>query len=162
MTKIVGNREKVVMWLMNQPQDKIYECSEKRIKRSLSANAYFHVLCQKVAEKTSQSLTEVKNQVIADYGQLDKDLGTVILRDDIDWKSLQSLHLHPTTATRTLDDGKLYRVYYIMRGSHTYDTKEMTTLINGMVQEAKAVGVETLTPMELQQMIGRWKPNEEE
>lgn len=153
---MVGKREKIVLWLMSQP-DGEYECIKKRKKRSLNANAYFHVLCQKVAEKTSQSITEVKNQVIADYGQLDKDLGTVILRDDIEWKGLASLHLHPTTATRTLDDGKLYRVYYIMRGSHTYDTKEMTTLIDGMVQEAKAVGVETLPPAELERMLGAWK-----
>ena len=162
MEKISGNREKIITWLLDQPKDMIFEISERRKKRSLSANAYFHVLCQKVAEKTSQSLTEVKNQCIADYGQIDKELGTVILRDEIDWRKLTHLHLHPTTATRVLDDERLYRVYYIMRGSHTYDTGEMSRLIEGIVQEAKAVGVETLTPRELEQMIGRWKPNETE
>lgn len=159
---MTGTREKLVVYLMGQPEDKVFELTEKRNKRSLSANAFFHVLCQKVAEKTYQSLTEVKNQCIADYGQIDKELGTVILRDEIDWRKLTHLHLHPTTATRVLDDGKLYRVYYIMRGSHTYDTGEMSRLIEGIVQEAKAVGVETLTPRELEQMIGRWKPNETE
>ena len=154
---MVGNREKLVVWLMGQPEDKIFECVEKRKKRSLSANAYMHVLCQKIAEMTNQSLTEVKNQMIADYGQTDTDLGTLILRDEIDWKKLPSIHLHPTTATRTLDDGRLYRVYYIMRGSHTYDSKEMNKLINGVVSEAKEVGVETLPPAELERMIGRWK-----
>lgn len=154
---MVGSREKVVLWLMSQPEGE-YECTKKRKKRSLQANAYFHVLCQKVAEATEQSTTEVKNQIISDYGQVDKDCGEIILRDDIDWRKLETLHVHPTTATRTLDNGKLYRVYYIMRGSHTYDTKEMSILIDGIVQEAKAVGVETLTPAELEQMIGRWKP----
>ena len=154
---MVGNREKLVVWLMGQPEEKIFECVEKRNKRSLSANAYMHVLCQKIAEMTNQSLTEVKNQMIAEYGQLDTDLGTLILRDEIDWKRLPSIHLHPTTATRTLDDGRLYRVYYIMRGSHTYDTKEMSKLIDGVVSEAKEVGVETLPPAELERMIGRWK-----
>ena len=154
---MVGNREKLVVWLMGQPEDKIFECVEKRNKRSLSANAYFHVLCQKIAEMTNQSLTEVKNQMIAEYGQTDTDLGTLILRDEIDWKKLPSIHLHPTAATRTLDDGRLYRVYYIMRGSHTYDTKEMSKLIDGVVSEAKEVGVETLPPAELERMIGRWK-----
>lgn len=159
---MIGKREQIVVWLMSQPEDIVFECVEKRNKRSISANAYFHVLCGKVAEMTSQSLTEVKNQMIADYGQLDTEMGTVILRDDIEWKKLQTLHLHPTTATRSLDDGKLYRVYYVMRGSHTYNSKEMNRLIEGMVQEAKAVGVETMPPAELEQLIGRWKPSERE
>ena len=154
---MVGKREQIVVWLMSQPEDKVYECVEKRNKRSLSANAYFHVLCQKVAEKTSQSLTEVKNQIISDYGQTDIDMGTIILRDDIDWRKIQGLHLHPTMATRVLDNGKLYRVYYVMRGSHTYDSKEMSRLIDGMVQEAKAVGVEVLPPAEIERMMKLWK-----
>lgn len=158
---MVGNREKLVVWLMGQPEDKVFECVEKRNKRSLSANAYYHVLCGKVAEVTNQSLTEVKNQTIADYGQIDADLGTLILRDEIDWRKLPSIHLHPTTATRTLDDGRLYRVYYIMRGSHTYDSREMSELIDGIVSEAKEVGVETLPPAELEKMIGRWKSEAE-
>lgn len=158
---MVGKRDQIVVWIMNQPDDKIYECREKPKKRSLSANAYFHVLCQKVAEKTDQSLYEVKNQVIADHGQTDTELGTIILRDDVDWRKFETLHVHPTTATRELDDGRLYRVYYVMRGSHTYNTKEMARLIDGIVQEAKAVGVETLTPRELEQMLGRWKSEKE-
>lgn len=153
---MIGSREKVVLWLMSQPEGE-YECTKKRKKRSLQANAYFHVLCQKVAEATEQSSTEVKNQIISDYGQVDKDCGEIILRDDIDWRKFDTLHVKPTTATKVLDNGKLYRVYYVMRGSHTYDTKEMATLIDGIVREAKEVGVETLTPTELEQMIGRWK-----
>ena len=157
---MVGKREQIVVWLMSQPEDKVYECVEKRNKRSLSANAYFHVLCQKVAEKTSQSLTEVKNQMIADYGQTDINMATIILRDDIDWRKIQGIHLHPTMATRVLDNGKLYRVYYVMRGSHTYDSKEMNILIQGIIQEAKAVGVETIPPNELHMMLERWKPED--
>jgi hypothetical protein len=156
---MVGKRDKLLLWLANQPQDKEFEITERRKKRSLNANAYFHLLCQKVAEKTSQSLTEVKNQMIADFGQFDKDMGELILRDDIEWRKLE-IHLHPTTATKVLDNGKLYRVYFVMRGSQTYDTKEMSRLIDGIVQEAKQQEIETLTPAELAQMIGRWKPSE--
>ena len=157
---MVGKRDKIVLWLMNQPDDVEFECDIKRNKRSLNANAYFHALCGKVAQATNQSLTEVKNQMISDYGQIDLDVKTIILRDDIEWRKIPTLHLHPTTATRILDDDNLYRVYYVMRGSHTYDTKEMSKLIDGLVMEAKQVGVETLTPRELEQMIGRWKPHE--
>lgn len=154
---MIGKREKIVVWLMNQPEDVEYECVKRSKKRSRSANAYFHVLCQKVAEKTQQSLYEVKNQMISDFGQVDTECGTVILKDEIEWRKLEVLHLHPTTATRVLDDGKLYRVYYVMRGSHTYDTKEMARLIDGIVQECKQLDIETLPPEELKKMVAAWK-----
>jgi hypothetical protein len=47
-----------------------------------------------------------------------------------------------------------YRVY---RGSHTYNSIEMNKLITGTVEECKAQGIETLTPIELQRMNEEWK-----
>ena len=85
---------------------------------------------------------------------------TVIMRDSIAWEKLDTIHLRPTTATRILDDGKLYRVYIVMRGSHTYDTKEMSTLIDGVVQEAKELGIETMTPDEIERMKAAWQGNQ--
>lgn len=85
---------------------------------------------------------------------------TVIMRESIPWEKLDTIHLRPTTATRILDDGKLYRVYIVMRGSHTYDTKEMSTLIDGVVQEAKELGIETMTPDEIERMKAAWQGNQ--
>lgn len=44
-----------------------------------------------------------------------------------------------------------------MRGSHTYDTKEMSRLIDGTVEEAKELGIETLTPDQVERMKQAWK-----
>lgn len=128
-----------------------------REKRSLSANAYFHVLVGKIAEATGQSHTEVHNRLIAEYGQLDAEVQNIIMDDDIPYQKLETLHLRPTTATRMMDNGKLYRIYLVMRGSHTYDTKEMARLIDGTVSEAKELGIETLTPQEIERMKQQWK-----
>lgn len=131
-----------------------------RNKRSLNANAYFHVLIGKIAGAVHSSTTEVHNKMICRYGQpeiMEDRLLTVILLDSIPWEKLDYIHLKPTSATRTLDDGKLYRVYYVMRGSHTYDTKEMSVLIDGTVSEAQELGIETLTPDELERMKSAWQ-----
>lgn len=137
------------------------ELQKWREKRSLSANAYFHVLCGKIAENARERVTEVKNQLIADYGQPERleDGGIMVatILDSVPWRKVEGMHLHPTTATRTDSDGKLYRDYVVMRGSHTYDTKEMSRLIDGAVMEAKELGIETLTPDELERMKARWK-----
>lgn len=128
-----------------------------RKKRSLNANNYFHKLASLIAEKTNQSLTECKNQLIAEYGQIDTDIKTIILDDEIDWRKVESLHLRPSTATKVLDNGKLYRVYFVMRGSHTYNTLEMSRLIDATVAEAKELNIETMTPKEIERMMQAWE-----
>ena len=110
-------------------------------KRSLNSNAYFHVLVEKIAGVLKVTHTEVHNQLIADYGYQDQDIPPIIIDDRVDWKRLDSLHLRPTTHTRMMDNGQLYRVYLVMRGSHTYNTSEMSKLIDGTVQEAKELGI---------------------
>lgn len=129
-------------------------------KRSLNANAYFHVLCDKIADTTHESHREVHNQLIADYGQvevIDNHLMPIIIRDDIDWRKLETLHVRPTTNRRILDDGNVYVVYLVMRGSHTYDSKEMSTLLDGTIREAEELGIETITPDEKARMLQQWQ-----
>lgn len=133
------------------------ELKEYREKRSLNANAYFHVLVEKIAEKQGLTHSEVHNQLIADYGCMDEDIKNIILDDSIPYLRLDTIHLRPTDATKILDNGKLYRVYIVMRGSHTYDTKEMARLIDGTVSEAKELNIETLPPNELERMKQQWK-----
>lgn len=133
------------------------DIKEYKQKRSLNANAYFHWLAGELAKARNLTMTEVKNQLISDYGYIDFELGTIILKDDINWLRLETIHLQPTSATRVLDDGNLYRVYYIMRGSHTYNTKEMSKLINGTVSEAKEQGIETLDDIEIRRLVEQWK-----
>ena len=129
-----------------------------RLKRSLNANAYFHVLVDKIAEKQGLNHTMVHNKMIAEYGYMDEDIKNIILDDEVPWEKLASIHLRPTTATKVLDNGKLYRVYIVMRGSHTYDTKEMSRLIQGTVDEAKELGIETMSPDEIERMMRTWQP----
>lgn len=126
-------------------------------KRSLNANAYFHVLVEKIAGVHKVTHTEIHNQLIADYGFMDEEITNLILDDAIDWRRIETLHLKPTSATRMMDNGRLYRVYYVMRGSHTYNTAEMARLIDGTVAEAKELDIETLSPDELERMKQAWK-----
>ena len=128
-----------------------------REKRSLNANNYFHKLVDEIAAKQRLSHAEVHNQLIADYGCVDEGVENLIMNDKVEWLKLEILHLRPTTKTRVMDNGELYRVYIVMRGSHTYDTLEMSRLIDGTVNEAKQLGIETLTPDELKRMKEAWK-----
>lgn len=132
-----------------------------REKRSLDANSYYWVLVGKIADVIESSTTEIHNIMLSRYGQPEitgDSLANIILLDSIPWQELDYIHLKPTSATKILDDGKLYRVYRVMRGSHTYDSKEMSVLIDRVVNEAKELGIETIPPEELERMKAAWKP----
>lgn len=125
-----------------------------RKRRSLDANSYFHVLVSKIADKIGSSNPEVKNRMLALYGQIETDEDGkpifMIVRDDIAVEKWNELHLWSTSQTQELK-GVLYRVYVAVRGSHTYNTKEMSDLISGTVSEALEAGLtesEIISPKE--------------
>lgn len=124
--------------------------------RSLNANAYFHVLVGKIAEVMGVSHTEIHNIMIADYGYKDEGIPNMLLRADIEWERLDAMHLKPTPYFKVVNY-ESYREFELMRGSHTYDTKEMARLIDGVVFEAKALGIETMTPNELEKLKHQWE-----
>lgn len=127
-------------------KEKDFEISIRRHrqKRSLNANAFFHVLVGKIAQKVGSSEPEVKNRMLGLYGQMELDDDGrpvfMIVRDDVPVEKWQELHLRPTDQTQELK-GVRYRVFITLRGSHTYTTQEMSTLIDGTISEAKEAGI---------------------
>ena len=65
----------------------------------------------------------------------------------------EAYHLNPTSQVLTDRHGRPVRTYVFMRGSSDYDTKEMSVLVDGLVQEAQALGIETLTPREFEVLV---------
>ena len=130
-----------------------------RERRSLNANGYFYALAGQIAQATSQSLTEVHNQLISDYGRVEMNGDTVmniIMDTEVDWRKLEGIHLHPTSGRRVMDNGRMYQVYLVMRGSHTYDSKEMSTLLDGTIAEAQSLGIDTITENQKAEMLQKW------
>lgn len=126
-----------------------------RNKRSLDANAYFHVLVGKIADVLTISKAKSKNVLICKYGQpfILPDGAPMIYKtnapEEFMWEQ-ESIHAIPV---KYEEKATFYKIY---RGSHTYDTKEMSCLIDGTVADAKELGIDTISPTELQQMKERW------
>ena len=137
------------------------EAKQHRNKRSLTANAYFHVLVGKIADTLGISKTRCKNILIGRYGQQEflEEGSPVILKTNIGVdKMLEQEFLHCAPCGCKSENGTEVVFYKVFRGSHTYDTKEMSVLIDGTVQEAKDLGIETLPLAELERMVNMWKP----
>lgn len=136
------------------------EIKQYRENRSLDANKYYWVLLLRLAEVLNLSRTELHNIMLRRYGQLEivDDCPIYNIFPDTDKaekavNNAETYHVKPTSQVKEGRDGKMYRTYLMLRGSHTYDTKEMSVLINGLVEECKEQGIETLTPDELRRMM---------
>ena len=136
------------------------KADQKRNRRSLNANSYFHVLAGKIAEAVGSGKTEVKNRLIREYGQYEfagDMIPTFMLKSCYVETMLNREDMHVKPVGSEFRDGEQWTRLAFMRGSHTYDTKEMKILIDGTVAEAKELGIETLTPQELERMVSAWK-----
>ncbi|HHV10002.1 MAG TPA: hypothetical protein GXX75_06970 [Clostridiales bacterium] len=126
-----------------------------REKRSLDANRYFHVLSDKIAEALTISKAKSKNILICKYGQPEilPDGNVMVYKTNAPVEYMLEQEFIHCTPIKFLDDAVFYKVY---RGSSTYDTAEMSLLIDGTVTDAKELKIETATPQELRQMKERW------
>ena len=155
---MIGKTNDCIMYLLKQERDKQYEVKPYKKARSNRQNAYYWTLLTQVAGALRMSKIECHNRMLRDYGQpciIDGEVIYAMLPDteDTERGTLRSetYHLRPTSQTRSGAEHD-YRAYMLLRGSHEYNTQEMTVLLDGLVQEAKQLGIETATPDELARM----------
>lgn len=138
-------------------QDRLYDCEIKqhRDKRSLEANAYCWTLLDKLADVLRTTKEELYLQKVREIGPY-KDF--TLTEDEartfrVAWEKLGTGW--PTEQVDYDRDGDrvVIRAYY---GSSTYNTKQMSRLIDSIVEDCKAVGIETLTPLMLDAMKEAW------
>ena len=144
-------------------KDTEYELTVKipRQKRSLNANAYFHVLVDKLSKAINVSFAACKNELITSYGVIE------YISDGEPWiyktnappeYMIEREEVHAKFIKQGDDGAFWYRMY---KGSHEYDTKEFSQLLEGTIQECKAQGIETLPPAEIERMLKVWDHHNE-
>lgn len=132
------------------------ECSKQKKKRSLDANAYCWVLLDKLATVLQKPKTEIYKQYIRDVGGNSETVCVVN-------KAVEKLCSHwsdhglgwLTDTTPSKIEGCTNVILYY--GSSEYDTKQMSRLINLIVEDCKIQGIETMTPDELSALLDRWE-----
>lgn len=126
-----------------------------RKKRSLDANAYFWVLLDKLAASLKIPKIELYRGYIRNIGgnnttvcvpdKAVDDLTNGWQHNGIGWQT--------DTFQSKIEGCTNVILYY---GSSTYDTEQMSRLIDMVVQDCKAVGIETMTPRELAMLKAEW------
>lgn len=140
------------------------EIKKYRNKRSTEANSYLWKLCSELSKKMSV-LDKEKYTKEYFYRNAIKDIG--VWQDDevepekVKWRCAAWEKLGTGWITERVDfsaDGnkEIIRFYY---GSSQYNTKQMSRLIDNIVQDCQALGIETATPDEIAKMKSLWRDN---
>lgn len=125
-------------------------------KRSLDANAYFWVLAGKLGAKVGLPKEEVYRSLIPDVGD---NYEIFPIRTDAvekwiaNWESKGTGWVCEILSESNLPGYTNVITYY---GSSTYDTKQMSRLIELIITECKLQGIETMTPQELSLLLEGW------
>ena len=132
------------------------ECKKWRNRRSLDANAYMWTLVDKIAKKTRQKPVDVYRHAIKEIPGNStlvcvQDKAKDVLQQQ--WQA-KGLGWQTEELPSKIEGCTNIMLYY---GSSVYNTTQMSMLIDSIVEEAKALGIETLTPYELEGMKAQWQ-----
>ena len=146
------------MQLVRNRRNKLYdlEVKEHRKKRSLDANAYAWVLMGKLAEAMRITPVEVYLQAIQNVGgnyeiipikeEAAEHFKRIWEANGLGWPCVDM-------GRSKIPGYRNLRAYY---GSSTFSVPQMQVLIDNLVQDCKALDIETLTPEKLALLVEGW------
>lgn len=141
---MIGQKSDVIKWLLDQPGE-TFEAKEYHARRSLTANGYYWALLSKLAQALRTSKDELHEVMLDRYGVTE---GTVItMKSEIPvrrlgghWRLLKS-------------DGK-WSAYVQLTRSSEMDSAQFSGLLDGLIEECREQGIETLPEGEIERLRG--------
>lgn len=134
---------------MNQCEKLSIEIKPYREKRSLNANNYCWKILTEIANVLRASKDEIYLKLLKRYGQ--SDMFSVLADIPID----KYVKYYEEMGEGKVN-GKLFKHYRVYKGSSEYDSREMSIFIDGVVSEAKELGIQTETPDEIARLKSLW------
>ena len=150
-----GKITKFLQDIFNLDRETIYDIKieKHRKKRSLNANNYLWELCTQIGNIIRKSKEEVYLDMLVDYGQS-------IMISVLSTVELNGFYKYYKEVGKSILNGKEFSHYKIYKGSSEYNTYEMAILLDGVVQEAKQLGIKTKDDLELERMVNEWQNTE--
>jgi hypothetical protein len=127
------------------------EVSQQKRKRSLDANGMLWAICTQIAAAIKSSKDEVYLTMLERYGVFTHIIvkAEAVERIKQEWRTCRVLG-EVTVNGKT---GIQIQCYY---GSHLYDSKEFSVLLEGVISEAREMGIEVISEQDKQLLIQQW------
>ena len=146
---MIGKVKELIPKMLQLDETKEYEVKEYKYKRSLNANAYYWVLVNKIADALNQSKEFIHLCMLKQYGQ------RYVLCVPYDTPIENLVKYYEQDGVRKQGD-RLFKTYNVYLPSSEMNTYEMSKLIDGTVEEAQSMGIETMTPDEIAHLKAMW------
>jgi len=146
---MIGTSNKIITYLLDQEKDKQFELKEYKEKRSLNANNYYWNLVTELGNVLRMDKEDLHFLLLQKYGQ--SEMISVVAEID-----MSDYLKYYTEAGESVLNGKIFKHYKVYKGSSEMNKKEMSILINGLVEECHIQGIETKTPAEINSLLERW------
>ena len=133
-----------------------YELKKTRKKRSRNANSLCWELCTQIGQAAGVSKEDVYRRNIREVGEYTP---LPIKAEAVDeFKRVWSCH-GIGWFVDVVDDSKMpgYKKVFAYHGSSTYDTAQMARLIDSLIQDAQALGIDTLSERERSLLLDEWQ-----
>jgi hypothetical protein len=129
----------------------VIEVSQQKRKRSLDANGMLWAICTQIAAAIKSSKDEVYLTMLERYGVFTHIIvkAEAVERIQKEWRTCRVLG-EVTVNGKT---GIQIQCYY---GSHLYDSKEFSVLLEGVISEAREMGIEVISEQDKQLLIQQW------
>lgn len=127
------------------------EAKKYREKRSLDANGTLWFCIGKIAEELRADKWDIYLKMLKRYG---KYTYIVVKENAVDAMKSQWRECE-VVGEITVNDKKAVQMLCYF-GSSTYDTKEFSVLLDGVISEMKELGLETPTSDEMRVALERW------
>jgi hypothetical protein len=147
---MTGNAIQLITYLYEQDKEKLFDLVEHRKKRSLNSNSYLWKLINEIANVMRMSKEEVYLQMLKDYGQSE----VISLLSSI---NVDGYFKYYEVIGESMLNGKEFKHIRIFKGSSEYDTREMSILLQGVVEEAEQLGIQTMTKDEIEHLKELWR-----
>lgn len=145
-----GTKTEIQQFLYKLDKNTIYDLKidKHKEKRSLDANNYAWHLITEIANALRISKEEVYLQMLKDYGQ--RDYTSMLINVDI-----SKYYKYYEEVGTFKQNNNVFKSYLLFKGTSQYDSREMSIFIDGLVQEARQLGIETLEDLEIKNLIDR-------
>ena len=153
-----GRIDSFIQQIFMLDKETIYDVSIKkhRNKRSLDANGYCWALCKKIADVIGSTKEDVYRTSIKQVGSFEV---IPVKNEAVDkfmsaWQSKGIGWVSEILSESKLNGYTNIIAYY---GSSTYDSREMSILIDNLVYQAKELNIDVMTEEEIANLKSLWR-----
>lgn len=139
-----GTVKQLIPYMLELDDTKIYEVKEYKEKRNLDQNAKYWKLLNELALTLKIGVEELHFKMLKDYSQRYE----ILVPKDIKLRGIE----YYEKKSKIIRNGQEFIVYQIFTPSHELNTREFALLLQGLCDECKEQGIETLSPNELKKL----------